>query len=252
MSQDPYITGMDYNFDTYAQQIRFGWLDRYIDSIVIKKRNAMWKAVLSAPKDQKHLDLNKIKNCLDVGTTSDEHYESSNFFLKQLPPDIKISTFSDQIIQRSSNARNPSIYHSYQGSICSEISIKERFDLVICSATLEHVGSRENQNFAIKNLLGLTNKFLLITVPNRWHPIEFHSRIPMIHWFPKKIWRGIFALIPSLQHLSLEENLNFISAKSIKSEILEHPGVEKVQIFKVRLLGFQSNFAIFVTMLEEL
>jgi hypothetical protein len=235
-----------FNNETYANKIQFNWLDKLVDSFVVKKRNDMWKNVVNSNDTLNYLELNNVKNCLDVGTTSDEHYESSNFFLRKLPRNVEISTFSNQKISNFFKVDFPPIFKSYEGSICSQLKIEEKFNLVICSATLEHVGSFENQKLAIANLIELTDKYLFITVPNRWHPIEFHSRLPLVHWLPKKVWRKIFRQFRSLENLSIEDNLNFISPKIIKAIILENRLVKEVKVHRTSLFGFNSNFAILV------
>jgi hypothetical protein len=222
-------------------------LDKFVDSVVARKRNSMWKAVTAINKNDIYLNLNALQNCLDVGTTSDEHYKSSNYFLRKIPQTITIWSFSDQEVREDSRHSGFQISKSFIGSIVSELRISQKFDLVICSATLEHVGSIECQKLAINNLVELSSKYLLITLPNRWHPIEFHSRLPLIHWLPERLWRYFFSLIPSLRNLALEQNLNFISPQTVKSALIENNMVNNVKVFKVNLLGFTSNFAILVS-----
>jgi hypothetical protein len=242
-----YTHYVSFNNETYAKQVKIRLLDRFIDSVVVRKRDSMWTAVTAHNENDLYLKLHDLRNCLDVGTTSDEHYESSNFFLKKLPQNIPIYSFSDQEIRGQNSKRGFYISKSFIGSISSELKISEKFEFVICSATLEHVGSIEKQKLAINNLVELTSRYLLITVPNRWHPIEFHSRLPLIHWLPEKLWRRFFGFFPSLRNLALEQNLNFISPQKIESVLAEIEEVKEVKIFDISLLGFTSNFAILVS-----
>ena len=238
---------MAYNEETYAKQSQNRMLDRLIDSVVARKRSSMWKAVTATDVNDDYLNLHGLQNCLDVGTTSDEHYKSSNHFLRKIPQNITICSLSNQEIGENNRHTGFHISKFFIGSIASELRISEKHELVICSATLEHVGSLECQKLAIKNLVELTSKYLLITVPNRWHPIEFHSRVPLIHWLPDPLWRYFFSLIPSLRNLALEKNLNFISPKTVKMVLLEDNNIKSVKVFKITLLGFTSNFAILVS-----
>ena len=207
----------------------------------------MWEMVTKPNREGEYLALNKVTDCLDVGTTSDTHYESSNLFLSKMPKNIAISTFSDQKISEKSIGSEIRIIESFQGSISSNIDLVKSYNLVLCSATLEHIGSLKNQELGVLNLLALANKYLLITVPNRWHPIEFHSRLPVIHWLPEKLWRKIFSLIPSVRHLSQIDNLNFISPKTIKSLLYKNVKTKSIQVFRIKLFGFTSNYAILVS-----
>ena len=45
----------------------------------------------------------------------------------------------------------------------------------------------------IKNIIGLSKKYFIITTPNLYHPIEFHTKLPFLHWLPKKIHRSILS-----------------------------------------------------------
>ena len=55
----------------------------------------------------------------------------------------------------------------------------------------------------VKNIINLTKKIFFITTPNRFYPIEFHTKLPLIHWLPKRIHR--FILSKLLNHKFLIE-----------------------------------------------
>jgi len=76
-----------------------------------------------------------------------------------------------------------------QGNALSTPFADNSFELVFSSAVIEHVGSLENQNQFIKELVRISKKYVFITTPNRYYPIEFHTILPIIHWLPKKIHR---------------------------------------------------------------
>tara|TARA_B110000238_G_C15792151_1_gene296416 strand:+ start:183 stop:554 length:372 start_codon:yes stop_codon:yes gene_type:complete len=115
-------------------------------------------------------------------------------------------------------------------------------DLVVSNATIEHVGNFENQKKMIQNILLLTKKYFIITTPNRYHPIDFHTKLPFIHWMPKNIHRKILKIL-KLEFFSKEENLNLLSKNELKI-LLKTCGVNNFKIFDISLLGFKSNFII--------
>jgi len=80
------------------------------------------------------------------------------------------------------------------------------FDLVFSSAVLEHVGSFEKQCRFFNECLRVSRKYVFLTTPNRFYPVEFHTYLPFVHWLPKKIHRKILNLIGQ-KELALEENL---------------------------------------------
>ena len=60
------------------------------------------------------------------------------------------------------------------------------------------------------NIVNLSKKYFIIITPNRFHPFEFHTKIPFIHWLPKKLYRGILNLI-GFSFFAQEKNLNLLS-----------------------------------------
>ena len=93
----------------------------------------------------------------------------------------------------------------------------------------------------IKNILKLTNKLFIITTPNRGYPIDFHTKMPFIHWLPKKTHRKILNLI-GMTFFSKEENLNLLNKKNIE-RILTKLNVN-FEILNLKLVGITSNFII--------
>ena len=130
-------------------------------------------------------------------------------------------------------------------SISSEFNEDEvkifKSDLVISSAVIEHVGSSENQLKMIKNIIKLTKKTFIITTPNRNYPIDFHTKIPFIHWLPKNIHRQILKLI-GLKFFSKEENLNLLNKNNLKN-FLNDKNID-YEIVEIKFLGFTSNFIV--------
>ena len=117
--------------------------------------------------------------------------------------------------------------------------------MVISSATIEHVGKYENQMKMLENIIKLTNKYFFITTPNRFFPIDFHTKLPIIHMLPKKIHRKILRLI-KLDEYAEEENLNLLDENTVNKLINTQQNVFfKIRIFKVKLFGLTSNLLIF-------
>jgi hypothetical protein len=56
------------------------------------------------------------------------------------------------------------------------------FDIATSNAVLEHVGSRNNQSYFVKELTRVARK-VFITVPHRYFPVEHHTAIPLLHYF---------------------------------------------------------------------
>jgi hypothetical protein len=63
----------------------------------------------------------------------------------------------------------------------------QTFDLVISNAVIEHVGGASEQAAFIAEHQRV-GRAIIITTPNRWFPIESHTRTIVRHWSPR--WRA--------------------------------------------------------------
>ena len=93
---------------------------------------------------------------LDIGTTNDMEFPSSNYLVKNLEKIKKYKSISDQKI-------NSDFFSStLKKSITDDFSLDEinlnSADLVISNATIEHVGSYSNQLKMISNIINFSKK----------------------------------------------------------------------------------------------
>ena len=203
---------------------------KIFDKIITKKRSQ----IVDIINDQ--IILNNINEVLDIGTTNDTKNKSSNFIVKNLKNIKNFYSISDQLITSSffKKTLQKSITENF-----SEYEIENlKSDLVISNATIEHVGNYDNQKAMINNMIKLSKKMIIISTPNRYHPLEFHTKIPFIHWLPKNIHRKILKNI-KLTFFSKEENLNLLS-KSDLSSFVENEKV-KSEFKYIKFLFFKSN-----------
>jgi len=207
----------------------------FIDSIVRNKRQEMCNII-----NEKLKDVN-IHDALDIGTTNDEFHESSNHLIKNLKNISKYKSISDQVVKDNffSNILTKSITQDFTSAEINLISS----DLVISNATIEHVGNFQNQVNMIKNISRLSKKFFIITTPNKFHPFDFHTKLPLIHWLPVSLHRLLLKLI-GLKFFAKEENLNLLSEKNLRL-CLKTAGIVEYEILHINLFGFKSNFLVF-------
>ena len=205
----------------------------FLDKILLKKR-----LEISSIINDTILDL-QIHDALDIGTTSDDKNASSNIIIKNIKNIDNFKCISDQIV--SSDFFNKKL----KKSITEEFSEKELYefssDLVISNATIEHVGGELKQKKMIENIIRLTKKIFIITTPNRFYPIELHTKIPLIHWFPKSTYRKILKFL-GLSFYANEENLNLLSANELK-KMLDNQKIT-YEIKFIKLMFFKSNIII--------
>jgi len=58
------------------------------------------------------------------------------------------------------------------------------FDVVFSNAVIEHVGGREEQEQFAREVVRVGQR-AFVTTPNRWFPVEVHTRLPFVHWLPE-------------------------------------------------------------------
>jgi SAM-dependent methyltransferase len=72
-----------------------------------------------------------------------------------------------------------------QGDACALPFPDGSFDVVFSNAVIEHVGDAERQRLFVGEALRVGRRVFL-TTPNRWFPVELHTRLPLVHWLPEE------------------------------------------------------------------
>ena len=85
----------------------------------------------------------------------------------------------------------------------------------------------------------MAKKYFIILTPNRYHPFEFHTKIPLIHWLPKRVHRKILNKI-GLSFFAKEENLNLLSEKDFKL-IMKNLDQYNFRIKNIKFFFIKSN-----------
>lgn len=182
---------------------------------------------------------------LDVGVTSDDTYESSNYLEAWYPykhcitaVGLDDASFLEQ--------RYPGL--KYQRADGRELPFADStFDVVHSSAVIEHVGSNDQQRAFVSELVRVARRAVFLTTPNRWFPVEFHSVLPLVHWLPPRIFRSLLRNT-RYDFLSREENLNLLDRSALR-RVCEALPAKDVRIDALRLTGFVSN--LMVTVVKE-
>ena len=219
----------DYN-KTYWKKIFF------FDSFLLKilKYNRL--------KIQRIFEKNiKFKNLLDVGTTPlfDEY---NNILLHSFKNKNNITSLSN--LDCSSLKKKFKKVKFIKGD-ARRMKFKENsFDTVYSSATIEHVGSRSNQKKFVKECYRVSRKDIFITTPNKFYPIEFHTKIPFLHFLPPKIYRKILVFF-GFSFFSKERNLNLLTIEDLKN-ICFFLKIKNYNIIKHKFLFMTSNLILHI------
>src|SRR5262245_31291243 len=73
-----------------------------------------------------------------------------------------------------------------QGDACALPFADASFDVVFSNAVVEHVGGEDRQREFVREALRV-GRHVFLTTPNRWFPLEVHTRLPLVHWLPEPV-----------------------------------------------------------------
>jgi len=178
---------------------------------------------------------------LDVGFSNTEFYSAVNFIEKNYPYPANITALgieADDLFKQ----RYPEIKTvRYDGG---KFPFEDgQFDIGWSNAVIEHVGNEDNQVFFLKELNRVCKK-LYFTTPNRYFPFEVHTKLPFVHWFPKKICDRLMKLFGS--GWATGDSLNLLSLSKLE-RIIKKAGITNYFIHKNRFCGFTMDFSVIKT-----
>ena len=187
------------------------------------------------------LSYGKSSKILDVGTTPslDPH---ENFLVRKYPFKNNItclSNFSCEILKK----KYPEINLLIGDARCIDLD-DNSFEIVHSNATIEHVGSYENQLLFIKECYRVSKKYIFITTPNRYFPIDFHTKIPLLNILPKTFFRYVLKLCGD-KFFSKEENLNLMCKNEI-IKIVNNLKIKNYTIYENKIFGLTANFLLII------
>jgi hypothetical protein len=215
-------------------------LARLHDQSTLRMRNKMYVFLRRAIYNVRQ------KVFLDHGATPDTHRAASNCFLRWLIQDgaTVYATSPERIDHLSQDIPGVKVI---PWPIESQ-HLPQPIDYVVSSAVLEHVGSINQQIAYIQSLLEIADN-LFLTTPNRFHWLEFHTKLPLLHWLPRPLHREILHVI-GIKFWSKEQNLNLVSQTELETIVqtaAQNLGMTvKLQWYTPRFLGMVSNLCVLV------
>lgn len=171
---------------------------------------------------------------LDLGVTPDVELADSNFFEKLYPykGNITIASIEDCNFMVEKFGLKGFVQNKSKEPLPFQ---DKQFDVLFCSAVLEHVGTREDQKFFLEECMRISGKIFL-TTPNRYFPLEMHTFIPFLHWLPWNTFQSIVRKTKGEFWADIN-NLNLLSRRDIKDMFDENT----FEISCVRTFGWKSN-----------
>ena len=211
-------------------------LDSFFKKKLLENREKIFKIF------HNRINYNNKMSFLDVGTTANTE-KNHNLILQKISNNKNITCLSNQDCSFLKN-QYPNIKNFIIGDGCNNQLKDSTFDIVYSNATIEHVGSYNNQKLFISECMRVAKNSIFITTPNRFFFLDFHTKIPFIHFLPKKIHRKLLSIL-GFSFFSKEANLNLIS----KNDLINHCKELKIKNYEIveyKFCFFTSNLILII------
>ena len=175
---------------------------------------------------------------LDVGFNNIEYSEIDNYLEKVYPYPEKITALgveTSEIFKANYPKVNAVIYDGDHFPFPDQA-----FDIVWSNAVLEHVGDRNKQIQFLKEIKRV-GKGAFITTPNKYFPVEIHTRTILLHFLPQKIFYKYLRFIG--KKWATDDYMNLLSNNMVVA-LLEEAGIKEYRIKRNRLFFFTLDFVI--------
>ena len=195
-------------------------------------RKRKWKIFLDEINPSRELMV------LDVGFSENEYSPVDNFIEKNYPyPEMMTALGIDT--PDNFKARYPKVsVVQYNGKF---FPFKNKaFDICWSNAVIEHVGTRDKQLLFLKEIKRVAKKAFL-TTPNRYFPVELHTRIPLLHYLPKQAFDTYLKLTGKTW--ATGDYMHLLSLSELRNLLLD-AGISEYKIFKNKLIGFTLDFIV--------
>ncbi|KZR70113.1 Methyltransferase domain protein [Prochlorococcus marinus str. MIT 1313] len=203
-------------------------LGGFAERVALRVRKKIFADAMHVCRPQSNIKI------LDIGVTDDESADS-NFFEKLYPYPWQITAVGLEDASFLEDQYPGLVF--VKADACDLPFMDKAFDFAFCSAVIEHVGSRQRQKLLILEAVRVA-KVVMISTPNKWYPIEFHTLTPFLHWLPPRVFR-FFLKVTGRKFFSRESNLNLLSAHCIEN--MCHSEHLNFSVYHQTLLGMTSN-----------
>lgn len=184
------------------------------------------------------------KSMLDVGATPQQERPDSNCMIPWFrDAGMRVTLYSPEDISGLAGSF-PWATILPSAAFGAPIPVPDRsYDWVASSAVIEHVGAAAEQ-IAFLRECGRVADGLFITTPNRYHWLEFHTRLPLLHWLPRRLHRLLLRSI-GRGEWAQECNLRLLGTSELRALAAAALGDHfTVEIRRIWTLGMPSNLVV--------
>jgi len=207
---------------------------------IIAEKISLWNRTRKYRFFENNVRFTYLTAVLDAGFSNEEgDYSAMNYLEKHYPYPQRITALG--INGKEVFCRNyPLVRAVLYDGVDFPFEAKQ-FDIGWSNAVIEHVaGGRKGQLHFLNELLR-TCKVVCFTTPNRWFPIELHTRLPFLHWLPQRVYDRILNWLGRSSADS--RNINLLTKRRIL-ELCKAAGAEKITIRGNRFCGFAMDYIV--------
>lgn len=174
---------------------------------------------------------------LDVGVSGRDWSDQENVFLKSFrgaPADYSALGIEDltDLSRRYPDRR----FVQYPGGRFPFAD--GEFEWVYSNAVIEHVGDRAAQQAFLNEMLRVA-KNVFFTTPNKWFPLESHTNVLLLHYFPATFYRWC----EKRQLYWTPETLNLLGGADLTG-VLSRSNARESRIIRNRLGGLTMTYSV--------
>lgn len=175
---------------------------------------------------------------LDVGPQDKEFSPTDNLIEKLYPYQKNLTALGVEKFN-GFKSRYPDVtIEEYDGKIFPFAD--NSFDICWSNAVIEHVGDFERQLLFLKEIKRVSRNAYL-TTPNKFFPIEVHTRTPFLHFLPKSVFHRYLHLVGKAW--AAGDYMYLLSYREIV-DLLQKAGIDRFEVKRNRMLGFSVDFVI--------
>lgn len=177
---------------------------------------------------------------VDVGVNAIEYSETDNYLERHYPYPHNITAVGIESDFTEFKRRYPKVAVVTGDGVCLQFD-DDSFDIACSNAVIEHVGGFQRQVDFLRELYRV-GKRGYITSPNRFFPIEVHTRIPLLHIvFSKPVFDRLVTALG--KGWAAGDYMHLLSARELHVVALA-AGVGNYEIIRNRFLGFTMTFTL--------
>ncbi len=212
-------------------------IERIAGSISAKSRTKKWLQFIEWAK------TTPTTTILDIGVNTHEYSENDNLLERLYSYPENITAVGIEENWSEFNTRYPAVKTLTADG--TKLSFPDNtFDITYSNAVIEHVGNQEKQLAFLKEMYRV-GKRGYCTTPNRFFPIEVHTRIPLLHiLLPKSMFDRVATIIG--KSWATGDYMNLLSEHELRA-LLEQAGITRYTLLKNRFFGFTMTFTVYWT-----